>query len=157
MTRHPSVEELGQPALQLAGFQLWVHGYEFQDSADYWDANWLRVTAHCGGLGASVWATGALLRNVDLAGWAEKCDALREGKAQRAELAPLDPEVKVVIEPRDRLGHLSVLVEITPEHLSQRHSFEFDIDQTYLLDIARMCRAILGAYPVRGDEASRGV
>ena len=157
MTRHPSVEELGEPALQVAGFQLWVHGYQSRDSADYWDGNWLRATAHCGGMGASVWASGAFLRNVDLLGLAENCDALREGKAQRAELAPLEPDLTITIEPRDRPGHFSVKVEITPEHLTQQHSFEFEIDQTYLPGIARMCRAIVGAYPVRGDEASHGV
>ena len=157
MSRHPTVEELGEPALQVSGFQLWVHGYQFPDLADYWDGNWLRVTAHCGGPGASVWTSGAILRNVELLGLAEGCNALREGQAQRAELAPLEPDLKLSIEPRDRTGHFSVVVEITPDHLTQQHSFEFEIDQTYLPGIARMCRAIVEAYPVRGEKASRGV
>ena len=48
---------LGEPALRIAGFQLWVHGYQFPDSNDYWDGNWLRVTVHCGAAGASVCAS----------------------------------------------------------------------------------------------------
>jgi len=157
MTKHPTSEELGEPALRVEGFQLWVHGYEFRDSTDYWDGNWLRVTAHCGGLGASVWVSGALLMVGDLVGWADQCDALRDGRATEAKLAPLEPELKVFVRPADQLGHLTVSVEITPQHLTQRHFFEFKIDQTYLPEIARRCRAVVLSYPLRGEERRRGV
>jgi hypothetical protein len=40
--------KLGAPNLELEGLQIWVHGRQFPDSNDYWDGNWLRVTAHCG-------------------------------------------------------------------------------------------------------------
>ena len=42
--------------LKLEGLQIWVHGRQFPDLHDYWDGNWLRVTAHCGGSGASIGA-----------------------------------------------------------------------------------------------------
>src|SRR5436190_11083671 len=132
MTKHPTPEELGEPALRVEGFQLWIHGYQFPDSTDYWDGNWLRVTAHCGGAGASVWVSGALLMVGDLIGWAQQCDALGDGRADAAELAPLEPELKVTVRRADQLGHLTVTVEITPEHMTQQHSFEFELDQTYL-------------------------
>lgn len=150
MAVHPTVEELGEPALRFHGLELWVHGYEFPQLSDYWDGNWLRVTAHCGGAGASVWVSGALVRNVDLSGWADQCDAVREGTANVAELAPLEPALKVTVQPTDGLGHVSVKVEITPDHMTQRHSFEFTSDQTYLPELSKSCRAIVHAYPVRG-------
>jgi len=40
--------KLGMPDLKLEGLQIWIHGRQFPDAADYWDGNWLRVTAHCG-------------------------------------------------------------------------------------------------------------
>jgi hypothetical protein len=54
--------DLGAPDLKLEGLQIWVHGRQFPDLHDYWDGNWLRVTAHCGGSGASVFTTGSIAR-----------------------------------------------------------------------------------------------
>jgi hypothetical protein len=54
-------DSLGPPALQVVGFQLWIHGRQFPDAQDCWDGNWLRVTAHCGANGATVWASGAIV------------------------------------------------------------------------------------------------
>ena len=56
--RGPALEELGKPDLTVAGFQLWVHGRQYPDSQEYYDANWLRVTADTGAAGASVGCQG---------------------------------------------------------------------------------------------------
>ena len=85
----------------------------------------------------------------DLVQWAQECDALANGNIQEATLKPLEPELKVSIRQADRLGHLTMRVDITPDHLTQTHSFEFSVDQTYLPAIVSSCRAIIGAYPVR--------
>jgi len=95
------------------------------------------------------------IRNTHLNAWADACEALRDGDAAVAELAPLggeplEPYLKVTVRPIDGLGHLSLTVEITPMFLTQWHSFKFGIDQTHLPQIARMCRSIVGAYPIRG-------
>ena len=157
MARHPSPEELGEPALKVAGFQLWVHGRQFPDSTDYYDGNWLRVTAHAGAAGASVWASGAILMVPDLIRWADECEALAEGRGNNAKLSPLEPELAVTISPVDQLGHLKMRVQITPDPLNQEHTFEFEIDQTFLPVIVKQCRAIGGVYPTRGEEPRRGV
>jgi len=150
MSRHDA-ESLGEPSLSLNMFQLWVHGYQYRDSTDYWDGNWLRVTAHCRELDASVWASGSFLRNTDLLAWAERCEALHDGRAEVAVLDPLEPELKVEIRRSDSLGHLTVVVEITPDHLAQWHRFETELDQTYLPRISRMCRDTVESFPVRGE------
>jgi hypothetical protein len=54
-------DNLGEPDLKLAGFQLWVHSRQFPQEEDYWDGNWVNVTAHCAGKGASVWVRGAII------------------------------------------------------------------------------------------------
>jgi len=155
-TAHPNPEELGAPDLKAAGLQLWIHGRQFPDSPDYYDGNWLRVTAHTGAAGASVWASGAILMVPDLVRWADQCDALAKGEGQDAQLAPMEPELKVRIRQVDRLGHLTMQVLITPDNLTQEHSFEFEIDQSYLAGIAAQCRSIADAYPVRGEAPRDG-
>lgn len=141
----------GEPDLKIAGFQLWVHGRQFPESEDYYDGNWLRVTAHCGASGASVWVQGAILMVTDIAGFGEKCAAMLSGCVRSAVLDPFEPELKVSLDGADRLGHVRARVEITPDHLAQWHRFEFELDQSYLPGIIRQCSAIVREYPIRGQ------
>jgi hypothetical protein len=150
MTHKPTEEQLGAPSLKIGGFAIWVHGRQIPTSDDYYDGNWLRVTAHCGELGASVWASGALVMVPDFVRWADQCNAVLRGEAREASLAPLEPELEAIISSSDALGHLKLRVKITPDHLRQEHSFEFDVDQSYLPALIRQCREIQSAYPVRG-------
>ena len=153
----PDPELLGPPDLKVAGFELWIHGRQFPDMSDHGDANWLCVTAHCGTLGASVWASGAILELTDIARWSAECERLHREWTGEAELSPCEPNLHVSIRPVDRLGHLIMRVQITPEHPSQHHVFDFDIDQTYLPLIVSQCRRILAEYPIRGAEAGEGL
>ncbi|MFN8524275.1 MAG: hypothetical protein U0821_14340 [Chloroflexota bacterium] len=149
--QHPSDRaNLGKPDLEVAGSQLWVHGRQFPDAHDYDDGNWLRVTAHCGALGANVWADGPIAMVPDIAGFGDACAAMHRGDARSAVLDPLEPELAASLEVSDRHGHIRPLVEITPDHMAQAHRFEFTIDQSYLPGIVRQCAQIATAYPVRG-------
>ncbi len=93
--------ELGEPDLGIAGFQLWIHGREYPDAQDYHDRNWLRVTAHCGALGASVWAEGAIVQAQDIEFFAQGCEKMRRGEAAEASLAPVEPYFDVELEATD--------------------------------------------------------
>jgi len=134
--------DFGEPDLKVAGFQLWVHG---------------RVTAHCGASGASVWSQGAILMVTDIAGFGDESAAMHKGDSKSAAMYPLEPELKVSLEAADCVGHVRVLVEVTPDHLAQSHRFEFEIDQSYLPDIIQQCSAIVQEYPVRGQQDRKGV
>ncbi|MCA9421767.1 MAG: hypothetical protein KC592_12165 [Nitrospira sp.] len=150
MNQKLTPENLGHPALKIAGFQLWVHGRQFPEAEDNDDGNWLRVTAHCGASGASVWAQGAILMVTDIAGFGDQCAAMLRGTSNTAALDPLEPELKVSLQALDRLGHVRAKVEITPDHLVQLHQMVFEIDQSYLPDIIKQCLAIVQEYPIRG-------
>lgn len=156
MTQELSPQDLGEPALKIAGFQLWVHGRQFPDAQDYYDGNWLRVTAHCGAAGASVWAQGAIIMTTDIEGFARQCRALLQGETTCAALDPIEPELRVALEAADSRGHVRARVEITPDHLAQSHKVEFDIDQSHLPGIIRGCLRILQEHPVRGQRHGRG-
>ena len=141
-------EKLGEPALALAGFQLWVHGRQFPDASEPYDHDWLNVTAHCGEKGASIWVHGALLQSWHISQFADACVQLRQSLAGKAQLGAAEPELFAKLEAVDRLGHLEFTVEITPDHLSQEHTFRFgDLDQTYLIDVVAQCNTILESYP----------
>lgn len=142
--------DLGEPDLKIGGFQLWVYGRQFPESQDYYDGNWLRVTAHCGESGASVWAQGAILMVTDIDALGNQCAAMLEGTSTSSTLEPIEPELKISLKIADRLGHIRTQVEITPNNLTQSHWFEFEIDQSYLPGIIQNCAAIVQKYPIRG-------
>jgi hypothetical protein len=144
-------DDFGEPDLGFAGFQLWVHGHQFPEAEDYSDGDWLRVTAHCGASGASVWAQGAILMVTDIARFGDRCAAMLGGTAATAALDPFEPDLKVLIEISDGLGHIRARVEITPDHLMQAHRFAFEIDRSFLPSIIRQCSTIVEKYPIRTD------
>jgi hypothetical protein len=144
------LEQLGPPALKIAGFQLWVYGSQFPDAHDYDDGNWLNVVAHCGANSASVWASGAIVMVTDLGRWSEQCEALYQNQRSEAILSPIEPNLCVTLRTTDRLGHILLRVEITPDHMTQEHRFDFEIDQSYLPRLLAQCRAIFQEHPIRG-------
>jgi hypothetical protein len=144
-------DDLGPPDLCLAGFQLWVHGRAFEDSDDFWDGNWLRVTAHCGANGASVWASGSIVRAPELQSWAGECEDMAAFRHPGASLHCLEPNLAVEMR-LDRRGQITMEVRITPDQTTQEHCFTFFLDQSFLPDFLRDLRRILGRYPVRGTE-----
>lgn len=156
MTQKLTPTDLGDPDLTVAGFQLWVHGRQFPEAEDYYDGNWLRVTAHCGASGASVWAQGAIVMVTDIYGFGDGCAAMHRGEMKAAALAPFEPELKVSLEVSDSVGHIRAQVEITPDHLLQSHRFEFEVDQSYLPGIIRQCSEIVQEYPIRGLQDRKG-
>jgi hypothetical protein len=149
-----SNKELGQPSLKVGGFQLWVHGRQFPEAQDADDGNWLRVTGHCGAAGASVWIQGSILMVTDIERFGLECRSLYEGKGDRAGLEPVEPELRIRLEAIDRMGHIRADVELTPEHLTQAHRMQFEIDQSCLPEIIERCAAVVRAYPVRGGPAT---
>jgi hypothetical protein len=142
---------LGPPDLQLAGFQLWVHGRECPGSDEYWDANWLRVTAHCGGTGASVWVTGPVLTTWELADWIASVEQLYRSLSGRARLQCMEPNLALCLEPEGRAGQLGLTVNITPDQVWQDHRFQFGLDQSYLPALLAAGRNLMRRYPVRGN------
>jgi hypothetical protein len=69
--------------------------------------------------------------------------------AGEANLDCLEPQLSVSLKAKS-LGHITLEVSITPNHLTQKHWFQFEIDQSYLPALVRQCRSLLGAYPIKG-------
>lgn len=105
--------QLGEPDIEIAGFQIWVHGRQFPDLHDYWDGNWLRVTVHCGAKGASVWASGSIIHLSELHGWLISIRNMNDTLSGEANLECMEPELSVSIKAKKH-GHIAMEVHITP-------------------------------------------
>ncbi|MFZ6818532.1 WapI family immunity protein [Undibacterium sp. Ji22W] len=146
-----SIDELGEPSISLAGLKIWIHGYQFQSNEDYWDGNWLRATAIASASGAQVWVSGSFIRNTELDDWGQKVQLVYDSHEQNANLECMEPELSVSLK-TSALGKIEMVVQISPDNLTQEHRFEFEIDQSYLPSLTTQCAKILSAYPIRGRE-----
>ncbi len=148
-------ENLGAPDIKLEGLQIWIHGRQFPSEKDYWDGNWLNVTAHCGAQGADVWTSGAILHVPDIARWLDSLEWMNKSLSGEADLVSLEPELVVELK-MDSPGKISMRVEITPDNITQEHNFQFEIDQSYLVGLIESCRRVLAKYPIRGKPDASG-
>ena len=144
------IDELGEPDIKLAGLKLWFHGYQFRDSHDYWDGNWLNATAICTEGGASVLVQGAFIRTDEIMQWQSAVEKLGVELAGEASLQCMEPNIAVTLKAMS-LGAVEMEVQITPNQMAQDHKFRFEIDQSYLQPLSSQCARVLHAFPLRGS------
>ena len=143
---HSYAENLGEPNIKLTGLQIWIHGRQVPNS----DGNWLNVIAHCGEAGASVWVSGAVVDLVEVNHLLSSSRDLWKGLVPKAELTCIEPNLYVILQ-AGLLGHVTMEVSITPDHMTQEHKFIFEIDQSYLPALISQCEEVLKEYPLRTD------
>jgi hypothetical protein len=146
MSRSPEADR--PPDLRVGPFVLWVHGYERADSDEYYDANWHRVTAHCGAAGESVDVSGSILMTADLEGLRSGLERMHTTMSGSASLEPLEPNLTLQLVAGTH-GHVEGVVTITPDHFTQSHEFRFDLDQSFLPGVIAQIRTVLETWPVR--------
>jgi hypothetical protein len=142
--------KLGPPNIQLHTLKIWVHGRQYPDATDYWDGNWVLVTVECASQGAQVSVGGPIIHLSELADWVVAAEKLQEKLDGEANLICMEPElsVKLIV---DKLGHMLMTVDITPDNYSEEHCFRFELDQSYLPEMIRGCRAVLDSYPIKSS------
>jgi hypothetical protein len=143
------VDELGEPNITLAGLKLWVHGYQFRESQDYWDGNWLHASAMCSEGGSSVLVQGHFIRTDEIIQWQSAVEKLGLELTGEASLECMEPNIAVTLKAVSR-GTVEMEVRITPNQLTQDHTFRFEIDQSYLQPLSSQCARVLHAFPLRG-------
>lgn len=140
-----------EPDLKLGGLSLWAESRERPGDDDCWDGNWLVIRATVEAPGSWVELRGPWLRTDEVASFLAELEAMSKELRGKAALAPIEPAIKATLE-MNSVGQIAVYVEATPDQLSQRHSFHFGFDQSYLPAIIRDCRKILLRFPVKGSR-----
>ena len=140
----------------LEGLRIWVHGREFPDATDEWDANWLNITARYQGQSGVTEIRGPELDTVSFLRFHRELLAMAGALVGEATLESVEPSVKLTVRFSDRLGHLVARLELTPSSWSEGHWFEIGLDQSHLGGLIGQLQKVLDRFPVRQPEA-RGV
>jgi hypothetical protein len=147
-----SLGDNSEPDIKLAGLSIWVLSRQFPECDDYWDGNWLNVVIRVEANRASVSASGPVLRIDEVAEFYAELAVLHRDLTGVAELRCIEPELGVRVS-CSSTGQVEVVIDVTPDHLTQSHQFQFSIDQSYLPAVLEGCTNILNAFPLRGALA----
>ena len=107
-------ENLGQPDLEFVGFAIWISNRQFPDSKDYWDGNWVILTACCKAHLSTVYAQGSFLHLPELSMWRNALIKLLKETEGSAELKCMEPNLHAVVK-LNKMGVGSFTVRITPD------------------------------------------
>jgi hypothetical protein len=137
-----------EPQLAFSGFRFWVQGYQFPEATDDWDSKWLNARARFETHSAMVEAEGPFLTTTDIHTFQTELERMQQTLTGSATLAPLEPNLRIEIK-CDHLGHLACELSLTPDHMTQKHEFSIELDQTYLASLIGGCKRILSELPDR--------
>ena len=136
----------------LGPLRLFVDGYQFPDVDEYWDANWPNVRAEVELPGQSwVKAAGAFVMTAELARFRDELRMVYEQLDGEAGLWTIEPELKVRLTAQPN-GGLEVEISLTPNQMTQEHTFFVALDQSYLPPVINQINDILNRFPVRGEQ-----
>lgn len=149
--KNSETEAFGAPDISLSGLKIWISGRQFENSTDFWDANWLVVTAQCSSSCSKVVVQGPIIHLSEVDQWLSELQTLKETLHGEAKLSCMEPELEARIK-LDKMGSGSLAVSLTPDHLNERHDFTFSVDQSYLPSLIRELQTILTNYPIKGSR-----
>jgi hypothetical protein len=89
------------PDLTFCGLSLWVHQRQFPNATDYWDGNWLAISATMEASGAFVRCGGPILMTADIERFRNGVAAMAATLRGEAELFGLEPGLNVKLTTRD--------------------------------------------------------
>jgi hypothetical protein len=150
MSEQPHVN-LDEPNLHIGGLKLWVHGRQFPLAQDYWDGNWLQVTARYNSAHSTVSTDGPIVHLGELARLLDECERLYESLSGVAKLDCMEPNLGITLTAKTS-GHIDVRIHITPNSMLEKHEFNESFDQTFLPAIISQCREILIEHQLRMPE-----
>jgi hypothetical protein len=146
---------LGPPSIEIGPLRIWIHGRQFPRLMDYWDGNWLDVTASCSANGVDVRFCGPYLHLSELESWFSETTELYEKRRNDALLRCMEPTLDVTLEAQKQ-GGICLDSLISPDDMT-RERFVAYIDWDALPAFLAQCKAVLQEYPIRDRERSQPI
>ena len=138
--------------IEIAQLQIEVHGYQFPNADDYYDANWLNVSIRYAGANSKIWLEEPCLLTVELSAFRDQLRQLSDLSVEGAVLRPLEPYIELEVARAGSLGGLSAKVRLKPDLIDEVHELQMGLDLSYLPGIVAQFDRVLSQFPVRLDS-----
>ena len=136
--------------VQIGPLTLTVHDGQSPWSDESWDEDHLHIVAEIDLAGQSwVRVAGSFLTMRDIASFLDELRQLHQQAGRMAELGSFGPAFILRLA-GSSTGSIAAHLKLTPDILTQTHTFELQLDQTHLPGIIRQLDTILERFPVRG-------
>lgn len=129
---------------------MWADGYQFPDSTEFWDANWVRCRIVCVGQQATVKLAASCVHLPEFETWLDACKKLDSGDVDLAALDTMEPYLRIKVDRSGDFRTLLATVMLTPDNVTQFHEFRYPIDPSYLKGLITALGVVLKRLPVRG-------
>lgn len=149
-SREPTA--LGRPDLRISGLRIWVHGRRFPDATDYWDGNWLGLTACYSTPRTSVRALESMVHLAEIHALLRELKGIHQHRQGHAELHCLEPALDLEFQALAN-GQLQLRIAIAADSVTGSHTFEDRLDYTALPSVIAGCNAILARFPLYEPDA----
>ena len=136
------------PDFHIAGLRLWIEGYHYAESTDYWDGNWMQVSAEYQSANSRVAVAGPIVHLSEITTLHSGCEKLVARKVEEAGLYCMEPNLKIELWAVPN-GQVIGKVRITPDHKSEMHDFGFALDEAALSELLASCARVLEKFPLR--------
>lgn len=141
------------PSISIGPLKIWILGRQFPEHQDYWDGNWLNVTALCEGNGSRVKVSGSFIHLGELKQWKEALVEFQHKLVGSINLPTMEPTLGIKITTTNSgTGQLDCEIDITGNHISEQHHFVLNIDQSYLSGLLAQLAIVLREYPIRDKQ-----
>jgi hypothetical protein len=134
--------------LRVGELNIQIHGRQFPKEEDFWDGNWLNVSATFSSGQSSVVTSGPIVHLIEIKRFQIEIEALYRTLEGTAMLDCMEPNLRIVLTSAGG-GKVGIEISITPDHLKESHHYCREIDQSYLPPIIKECGKILELYPIR--------
>ncbi|SON53815.1 hypothetical protein HDIA_0274 [Hartmannibacter diazotrophicus] len=140
--------ETCDPDLTIAGLSIWV--WESVSRGDnFWDANWLNSTIRVEAFGSNVEVKGTTIHLSDLLFLRSEIRKLAGHFPGSFTLNFSEPYLSLDFE-CDKLGHVNIVIRITPNCYEQKHEYRFAADQTCFGVVMDQLRRVIAKFPATG-------
>jgi hypothetical protein len=135
--------------IHIEDLTITVIGYERPESDEYYDSNWLLVEMRYERGDTKIVRRGSDIQAPELVSFLSQVEKMYEIVSGHAELSCIEPYISINLQMNKTNGHVSGLIELTPDHVKEKHIINIEIDQSYLTEIINDLRVAVNAFPVK--------
>jgi len=146
-------KHLIKPDLEIINLKIWIHDREQPNSEDYYEGNWLNITAECESNinkfeGSKIWTEGSYLLTWEIYGIQERLNSFYNNFEGTLEFRFMEEPFLALNFEAINSEKVAIEISISPD-VDKTHKYYYQTDKSYILEIISQCKKILSKFPIK--------